>query len=148
MDRTTRLVALALAAVIAVACGGSGLAVPTFELPTFDTAGAQQLLDDAVAEARTVVDDPPEIALPDELQRLLDENDIAVPQLPSNSSDICRTLGTPGASTLTAAGLKELIELVAVGGEIGLVVGLLVAAVFHTCPVWEPHLTQAIDDLL
>ena len=143
-----RLVAAALVALMLSACSGSGLAVPTFELPTFDTAGVQRLVDDAVAEVGNIANDPPEIALPSDLQRLLDDNAIALPQLPSNSSEICRALGTPGASTLTAAGLKELIELVAVGGEIGLVVGLLVAVVFHTCPAWEPHLTQAIEDLL
>jgi hypothetical protein len=139
---------LVLMAVFLVGCSGSGLAVPTFELPSFDTAAIQTLVDDAVAEAGQIANDPPDIELPPDLQQLLADNAIALPQLPSNSSDICRALGTPGAGTLTAAGLKQLIELVAAGGEIGLVVGLFVAVVFHTCPVWEPHLTQAIEDLL
>ena len=143
-----RLTAILMAAMVLAGCSGSGLAIPTFEVPTFDTSAAQALVDDALAEVGNVVSDPPDIALPADLQRVLDENDIQLPHLPSSSSAICQALGTPGVSTLSAAGLKELIELVAVGGEVGIVVGLLVAVVFHTCPVWEPHLTQAIEDLL
>ena len=143
-----RVLTWILATGLLCACSGSGLSVPTFEMPTLDTAGIQRMVDDAVAEVGAIADDPPDLALPSDLQRLLDENEIALPQLPSNSSEICGALGTPGVSTLSAAGLKQLIELVAAGGEVGLVVGLFVAVVFHSCPVWEPHLTQALEDLL
>ena len=56
-------------------------------------------------------------------------------------------MGFPGANTLAGAGLGAVIDGLA-GLEVGLVVGLLVTVVFKTCPIWSPHLEQAIEDLL
>ena len=137
---------LALVAVIVVACGGTGMAVPTFELPQFDTAAIDRLVDEARAEVDRLASTP--IELPPDMAALLAEHDIEVPALPSNAPEICAALGTPGASSVASAGLAGLIESVAAGGEAGGVVGIMVAVVFRTCPVWMPHLESALEQVL
>jgi hypothetical protein len=146
-----RLAALALAALVSVSCGAGGptvpsLALPSVELPSFDTASIEQLVDDALAEVDRVASNPPE--LPPDLQRLLDENDIQLPSLPSNATQICDALGIPGVGSLASAGLSSLISELVVGGELGLVVGLLSVVIVRTCPVWMPHLETAVEELL
>ncbi len=152
-----RLVTLILAALLTVSCSGVGAPpLPTFDLPTFDlpqvelpsfdTAAIDQLVDDALAEVDRVTADPPE--LPADLQRLLDENQIELPAVPTNAAEICEVLGVPGVGSIAAAGLTALIEELIVGAELGLVVGLLAVVITKTCPVWMPHLETAADQLL
>jgi hypothetical protein len=41
-----------------------------------------------------------------------------------------------------------LISELVVGGELGLVVGLLSVVIVRTCPIWLPHLETAVMQLL
>ncbi len=143
-----RNAAVALAAAIAVSCSGSGPVLPSFELPTFDTAAVQELVDEAIAEVGRVTASPPAIELPPSLAALLEENDIRLPPLPSNVTEICQALGTPGVGAAASAGLSGLIESLIAGAESGLVIGMLVTVVVRTCPAWTPYLETAIKELL
>ena len=150
MAVVTRSIALVLAAAIAIGCtgvGGQGPTIPPIELPTIDTAALQTLIDDAAAQVGTLTENPPQIDLPPELDTLLAEHQIELPPLPTNAQEICDAMGFPGASTVAGGGLGAVIDGLA-GLEVGLVVGLLVTVVFKTCPIWSPHLEQAIEDLL
>jgi hypothetical protein len=146
-----RLVSIVLTALLLASCSAAQPpALPTFELPevelpSFDTAAIQDLVDDALAEVDRVAPDPPE--LPADLQRLLAENDIALPAVPTNAQEICDVLGVPGVGSLASAGLATLIEELIVGAELGLVVGLLAVVTVKTCPVWMPHLESAAEQL-
>jgi hypothetical protein len=147
-----RLAPIALTALLLASCSGvQAPALPTFELPqvelpSFDTAAIQDLVDDALAEVDRVATDPPE--LPADLQRLLDENQIELPGVPTNAHEICDVLGVPGVGSLASAGLATLIEELIVGAELGLVVGLLAVVTVKTCPVWMPHLESAVEQVL
>jgi len=132
--------------VVALGCGGSGVAVPTFDLPQFDTAALDRLVNDARTEVDRLASTP--IELPPEVAALLEEHNIRVPALPSNAGEICQALGTPGVGTLASAGLAALIEGMVTGGEVGGVVGIMVAVVFRTCPMWMPHLETALQEVL
>ena len=137
---------IALVLVSAIGCGGTGVAVPTFEVPQFDTAAVDRLIDDARAEVDRLASTP--IELPPAVAALLEEHNIRVPALPSNAEEICEALGTPLVGTAASAGLAALIESIVSGGEVGGVVGIMVAVVFRTCPVWMPHLETALDQVL
>jgi hypothetical protein len=121
--------------------------MPAIELPTIDTAALQAQVDAALAEVGNVAQNPPQIDLPPDLGALLAEHQIQLPPLPSNAQEICEAMGFPGASTVAGAGLGAAIDALA-GLETGLVVGLLVTVVFRTCPIWSPHLEQALEELL
>lgn len=142
-----RFTSLALALIIVLGCSGASVARPSVELPNVDTAALQRLVDDAIAEVDRLAATT-SIELPPDLAALLGANNIALPALPSNANDICQSLGTPGVSTVAGAGLSTLIETLATGTEVGLVVGLLVTVVFRTCPIWMPHLETSIEHLL
>ena len=142
-----RLVSILLTALLAISCSAVDTpALPTFELPTFDTAALNRLVDNALAEVDRVASDPPEV--PAELQRLLVENQIELPSVPTNAQEICDVLGVPGVGSIASAGLTTLIEELLVGAELGLVVGLLAVVITKTCPVWMPHLETAIEQVL
>ena len=141
-----------LAGALLVSCGSGAPALPSIQLPSFDTTAIEQLLEDAIAEVERVAASPPAIELPQvelpaELETLLEEQNIELPPLPSNATEICAALGTPvGAAAST--GLNTVIQHLLIGGEIGLVVGVLVTVVSRTCPVWMPHLETAVEQLL
>lgn len=141
-----RLVGLLLAALLSASCGAGAVALPTIELPSFDTAEIERLVDEALVEvdrlASSAVDVPPQLAA------LLEENGNQLPALPSNADEICEALGTPGVSSLASAGIGALIEQLVAGGEVGLVVGLLVVVTSRTCPIWMPHVETAAEQLL
>lgn len=137
---------IALVLVVAVGCAGTGVAVPTFELPQFDSAAVDRLVDDARAEVDKLTSTP--IELPPDVAALLEAHDIRVPALPSNAEEICQALGTPGDGTVASAGMAALIESLIAGGEVGGVVGIMVAVVFRTCPVWMPPLESALEEVL
>ena len=137
---------MALIAMVAIGCGGTGMAVPTFDVPQFDTAAVDRLIQDAQAEVNRLASTP--IELPTEVAALLEEHNIRVPALPSNAAEICQALGTPGVGTVASAGLATLIESLVAGGEVGGVVGIMVAVVFRTCPAWMPHLETALEQVL
>ena len=147
-----RLVGIALSILLLASCSNfAAPAIPTFELPqvelpSFDTAQINELVDDALAEVDRVASDPPE--LPSDFQRLLDENNIALPTMPTNAQEICGVLGVPGVGSIAAAGLAALIEELIVGAELGFVVGLLTVVIVKTCPIWMPHLETAVDQVL
>jgi hypothetical protein len=143
-----RLLAAALIASFGLSCTVSGPAIPSIELPSFDTAAVEQLVQDAIAEVERLAQSPPPIALPPDLASLLEQNNIALPPLPSNAAQICEALGTPGVAGATGAGLSALIETLAAAGEAGPAIGLLVTVVFSTCPIWSPHLETALEGLL
>ena len=146
--RVFQSVALALVVAIIVSCGvGQAPTIPAIELPSIDTAALQTLVDDALAEVGNLTENPPQIDLPPDLATLLAEHQIELPPLPTNAQEICDAMGIPGASTVAGAGLGAVLDGLA-GLEVGLVVGLLVTVVFRTCPIWSPHLEQAIEDLL
>lgn len=142
-----RLISIALALLIAVGCVGPSVALPTFNLPSFNTAELERLVDDALAQVDRAAA-AASIELPSDLAQVLADNNITLPAPPTNATEICATLGIPGASAVAGAGLTSLIEALATGTEVGLVVGLLVAVVFRTCPIWMPHLETAIDQVL
>jgi hypothetical protein len=144
--RLRQLPTLLLPAVFAAACVGAP-AVPTIVLPTIDTTALQQRLDSALAEVGNLTANPPQVELPPDLAAFLDEHQIQLPPLPSNAQEICNVMGFPGASTVAGAGLGAALEMLA-GLEFGLVVGLIVAVVFKTCPLWSPHLVDAFEELL
>ena len=135
------------AATFAVACGAE-IRLPQVELPTFDTSSVTRLVDDAATEAGRVASSISIDEIPAGLASLLEENDIRLPPLPSNAAEICGAMGVPGVSSLASAGLSEVIGTFAAGGEVGIVVGILVTVVFKTCPDWSPHLENAIGELL
>jgi hypothetical protein len=141
-----RLASVVLALLFAISCDAAAPAIPTFELPSFDSAAIDRLVDDALAEVDRLADAP--LELPADLARTLEANDIRLPALPTNADEICSALGTPGVGSLTAGGFSTLIEQLVVGSEVGLVVGLLVVVVSRTCPVWMPHLETAVEQLL
>jgi hypothetical protein len=143
---------LVLAGALLTACGASAPALPSIQLPSFDTTAIEDLVSDAIAEVERVVASPPAIdlppvELPPELATLLDDQDIQLPPLPSNAAEICQALGTP-AGTAASTGLSTVIQHLLIGGEAGLVVGVLVTVVSRTCPVWMPHLETAVEQVL
>jgi hypothetical protein len=137
-----RALSVALAALLILGCGAEAPAAPSI-----DIGALQTLVDEALVEVGNVAANPPEIDLPPEIDAFLAEHQIQLPPLPSNAAEICNVLTLPGASALGGAGLGALAEGVS-GLELGLVVGLLVTVVFRTCPVWSPHLEQALEELL
>jgi hypothetical protein len=151
-----RVTGLVLAAFLAVSCTGDAPAlpsfdvpsfeVPSFDLPSFDTAAVERLVGDALAEVDRVASDPPE--LPPDFQRLLDENDIELPTLPSNAAEICDALGAPSADSPASERLRLLMSELVAWAERGLVVGVLSVVIVHTCPLWMPHLERAVEDFL
>jgi hypothetical protein len=146
------LSSLALAGALLTGCGAGAPALPSIQLPSFDTTAIEVLVSDAIAEVERVVASPPAIdlppvELPPDLASLLDDQDIQLPPLPSNAAEICQALGTPtGAAAST--GLSTVIQHLLIGGEAGLVVGVLVTVVSRTCPVWMPHLATAVEQVL
>ena len=146
------LLSLLLATALLVSCGSGPPALPSIELPSFDTSAIERLVEDAIAEVERVAASPPaielpQVELPPELETLLEERNIQLPPLPSNAAEICAALGTPvGAAAST--GLSSVIQHLLIGGEVGLVVGVLVTVVSRTCPVWMPHLETAVEQLL
>jgi hypothetical protein len=146
------LLSLLLAAAMLVSCGAGTPALPSIELPDFDTEAIEELVADAIAEVERVAASPPAIDLPSfelppDLARLVAEQDIQLPPLPSNATEICDALGTP-VGTAASAGMSTLIQHLIIGGEVGIVVGLLVTVMSRTCPVWMPHLETAVEQLL
>lgn len=142
---------LALAALLGAACAISTPALPEVQLPdvqlpTFDTAGVTRLLDDAAAEVDRLASSVSIEEIPADLAALLEEHDIRLPPLPSNAAEICAAMGTPGVSTIASAGLGEVIGTFASGGEVGIVVGLIVMVVFKTCPEWSPHVENVVQE--
>jgi hypothetical protein len=142
-----QLAALVATATFVVGCGAD-IRLPQVELPTFDTSSVSRLLGDAAAEAGRVASSISIDEIPAELAALLEKNDIRLPPLPSNAAEICGAMGVPGVSSLAGAGLSEVIGTFAAGGEVGVIVGVLVTVVFKTCPEWSPHLENAIAGLL
>ena len=143
---------LLLVAALLISCDSTTPALPSIQLPSFDTTAVQQLVEDAVAEVERLAASPPSldlppVELPAELESLLETHNIELPPLPSNATEICAALGTPvGAAAST--GLSAVIQHLLIGGEAGLVVGVLVTVVSRTCPVWLPHLETAVEQLL
>ena len=121
--------------------------MPTFDVPSIDTAALQQLLDDAIAEAQQI-SQTASLDLPAALAETLEANNIELPAIPANAAEMCATLGTPGASPEAGALLRGLIQSAVEGGEVGLAIGLLTTVVFSTCPIWSPHLEQVVEQFL
>ena len=144
--RRTFVLALSLFSVLlATSCN---VAVPDrVALPSFDTASLERLVDDAIAEVGAVGGSTV-VELPATLAALLEQHQIDLPPLPSNAAEICDTLGTPGVSSVAGGALGSVIETLASGTDVGLIVGILVAVVFRTCPAWTPHLESALDQIL
>lgn len=143
-----RLAAVALAACLLIGCGGADLALPSLDVPTFDTAAVERLLQDAIEEVDRLAASPPPVDVPADVADLLERVGVDIPPLPSNAAEICDTLGTPGLAGVAGAGLGTVLESFAAGSEVGLVAALLVTVVFSTCPVWSPHLETALGELL
>jgi hypothetical protein len=140
-----KLTAAFLAATIALGCAS---APPlSSESPAVDTSALQQLLDDAIAEAQRAADTAA-VELPATLAETLEQNGIDLPTAPTNAREICDALGTPDERTSASSTLRSLIESFVAGGEVGLVIGLLTAVVFTTCPIWSPHIETAVDQVL
>jgi hypothetical protein len=141
------VLSLLLSSIIVASCGTGA---PS--LPSFDTTAIEDLVADAIEEVERVAASPPAIDLPSfelppELARLLDEQNIQLPPMPSNATEICAALGTP-VGTAASAGMSTVIQHLIIGGEVGIVVGLLVTVVSRTCPTWMPHLETAVEQLL
>ena len=140
-----------MTATLLIACSGTP-ALPSIQLPSFDTIAIEELLTDAIAEVERVAASPPAIGLPPielppELADLLEQQDIQLPPLPSNAGEICQALGTP-VGTAASTGLSTVVQNLIIGGETGLVVGVLVTVVSRTCPIWMPHLETAVEQLI
>lgn len=145
-------IALALAASILVSCSAGSPALPSIQLPSIDTEAVESLVADAIAEVERIAASPPAIELPPielpaDIANLLQERNIQLPPLPSNAAEICMALGTP-VGTAASSGLSTVVQHLLIGGEIGIVVGLLVTVVSRTCPTWMPHLETAVEQLL
>lgn len=142
MPRSTRLAAASLVLAIVAGCaGGAGVAIPSFEVPSFDPDQIAQQVQDAVDQIGDAIP-----SIPADVLETMQQFDIDTLPIPANAAEICESMGEPNPGALAAGGLLAILS--ALVGDPTIPIGLLVSVIFSTCDSWAPFVDGALEDFL